>query len=83
MIAKIIDNKIVIPTMSEQTKIIVTNPTEEQIKFLLGYKELIENIPEYDPDKQLLIDGDPTEDDNTVYRNFTVEDIPVEGGEAL
>ena len=49
MLGKLIDETLITPSEMERKKIIITNPSEESLKFNLGYKDLIvDEQPEYD-----------------------------------
>ena len=49
MLGKLIDGTLITPSEMERKKIIITNPSEESLKFNLGYKDLIvDEQPEYD-----------------------------------
>ena len=55
MLGKLIDGKLIIPDEMEKKKIVITNPTEECLKYNLGYKDLfIDAEPEYDEFTQYL-----------------------------
>lgn len=55
MLAKVVNGKLVIPTEAERQKIVITNPSEESLKFNLGYKDLtVDEKPEYDAATQKL-----------------------------
>lgn len=54
-IGKIVDGELKIPSEYERKKIIVTNPTDEQLKLILDYKSMIvDQEPEYDIETQYL-----------------------------
>lgn len=53
MLAKVVNGKLVIPTETERQKIVITNPSEESLKFNLGYKEFKAEVkPAYDKTTQ-------------------------------
>ena len=55
MLGKLIDNMLFTPSEMEKKKIVITNPSEESLKFNLGYKELIvDEQPVYDETSQYL-----------------------------
>lgn len=41
MLGKIINGVLVTPSASELKKVVITNPTEELLKFIMGYKDLV------------------------------------------
>ena len=55
MLGKLIDNMLFTPSNMEKKKIVITNPSEESLKFNLGYKDLIvDEQPVYDETIQYL-----------------------------
>ena len=55
MLAKVVNGKLVVPTEAERQKIVITNPSEDSLKFNLGYKELrVEERPTYDRTTQVI-----------------------------
>ena len=55
MLAKVVNGRLVTPSEAERQKIVITNPTEESLKFNLGYKDLtVEEKPTYDKTTQTL-----------------------------
>lgn len=55
MLGKLIDGTLITPSEMEKKKIIITNPSEESLKFNLGYKDLIiDEEPVYDEMTQYL-----------------------------
>ena len=57
-IGKVVDGLLITPTENEYKKIVLTNPTKEQMKYLLGYFDIdTEEViaePEYDEATQVL-----------------------------
>lgn len=41
MLGKMINGVLVTPSVSEMKKVVITNPTEELLKFIMGYKDLV------------------------------------------
>lgn len=75
MIGKIIDGAFVTPSANERAKIVITNPTDDVLKYIMGYKKVTEaDKPEYDPETQIL---SPvyTESEDGISVAWTVEDI--------
>lgn len=55
MIGKIINGVFSEPTERERAKIIIANPTDEMLKFIMGYKDVSEEEkPEYDEETEVL-----------------------------
>ena len=55
MLGKLIDGILITPSEMEKKKIIITNPTEECLKYNLGYKDLyVDEKPDYDETTQYL-----------------------------
>lgn len=55
MLGKLINGALVEPSENERKKIVIANPTDEMLKFVMGYKEVtFEAEPEYDIEKQSL-----------------------------
>lgn len=76
MIGKIINGQLYYPTEEEQQKIIVSNPTEDILKYIMGFKEIVTNdIPEYDSTTQILVEN-YTEDGDKIVISYTVETLP-------
>lgn len=56
MIGKIINGTFISPSVDERKKIVIANPTDEQLKFAMGYKDVIaDEEPELTDEKQYLI----------------------------
>lgn len=77
MIGKIINGQLYYPTEDEQQKIIVSNPTEDILKYVMGFKEIVtEDIPKYDSATQTLVENYSEEGDKITV-TYTVEDLPI------
>ena len=49
MIGKLVNGVLIRPTEHERRGIIITNPSDESLKYNMGYKDLeIDEVPEYD-----------------------------------
>lgn len=75
MLGKIIDGNLITPSEMEKRKIVITNPSEESLKFNLGYKDLIvDEKPDYDTDTQYL---NPVfeETDTEIVQHWEVKEI--------
>lgn len=56
MIGKIINGAFISPSLDERKKIVIANPTDEQLKFVMGYKDVIADEElELTDEKQYLI----------------------------
>lgn len=54
MLGKLMDGVLVTPSENELKKVVITNPTEEQLMFIMGYKNLvIDEIPEIEETQYL------------------------------
>lgn len=55
MIGKIINGILTEPTEGERKKIVIANPTDEMLKYVMGYKDVtVEPEPDYDIITQTL-----------------------------
>ena len=55
MLGKLVNGNLIQPTENERRKIVIANPTDEQLKFIMGYKDLVISLePEYDMETQYL-----------------------------
>ncbi|MEE1042950.1 MAG: hypothetical protein UH854_03200 [Clostridia bacterium] len=76
MLGKLIDGNLITPNEMEKKKIIITNPSEESLKFNLGYKDLIiDEKPEYNEETQYLKTS-YEETDTTIIKHWEVKEIP-------
>lgn len=77
MLGKLINGVFITPTENEFKKIVVTNPTVEQLKQIMGYKDLIvDDEPPYPDGKMLVPVFEETE--TTIIQHWEVQDIPIE-----
>ena len=75
MLGKLIDGNLYTPTEMERRKIIITNPSDESLKYNLGYKDLIINAePEFDAETDCLVPV-YTETENCIIQNWVIEKI--------
>ena len=76
-IAKLVDGILIFPSEYEKLKIIITNPTNEQLKFNLQYKDFTsDDEPIYDMETQHLeIYYEETE--MLIIRHYNVMDNPI------
>ena len=75
MIAKLIDGVLYTPSEGEKKKIIITNPSNDSLKFNLGYKDLeIDKKPKYNPETEYLA---PTyeESEDKIIQHWEVKEI--------
>lgn len=55
MIGKILNGALIEPSANEREKIVIANPTDEILKAVMGYRDVItESEPEYDIETQYL-----------------------------
>lgn len=77
MLGKLVNGVLITPSENEFKKIVVTNPTEEQLKQVMGYKDLVvDEEPQY-PDGKMLV-ATYEETDTTILQHWEIQDIPME-----
>jgi hypothetical protein len=77
MLGKLVNGVFITPTENEFKKIVVTNPTVEQLKNIMGYKDVItEEQPPIADGKMLVATFEET--DTTIIQHWEVQDIPME-----
>ena len=75
MLGKIINGKLVTPTAANYKKVVITNPTDDDLKYVFGFKDLIEEEkPEYDTETTYL---NPvyTETDTEIHVSWEVKEF--------
>lgn len=74
MLGKIIDGVLVTPSENERKKIVISNPTDEQLKLIMGYKDLVINEQPEISEEQYL---EPVyeETDNCIIKHWEIKDI--------
>lgn len=75
MLGKLVNGNLIQPSANERKKIVITNPTDDILKYVMGYKDLvITPEPEYDMETQYL---SPVyeETDTEIIQNWEVKDI--------
>lgn len=75
MLGKLINGQLVIPSEQERQMIVIANPTEDSLKYNLGYKDLyIDEKPEYNKVTQYL---NPVfeETDTEIIRHWQIVDL--------
>lgn len=75
MLGKIVNGMLVRPTKDEKKKLVVTNPTDDVLRFCMGYKSLtICEKPEYDDTNQVLV---PIyeETDTEIIQSWSIQDM--------
>lgn len=78
MIGKIIGGQLAEPSRNEREKIVIANPTDEMLKFIMGYKDVqMSEKPEYDPETQYLKQI-CTEDESSISVSWEISEIPKE-----
>lgn len=74
MIGKIVNGAFITPSPNERKKVVVVNPTDEQLKFLMGYKDVVVDEQPEISEKQYLVSVYEDSDD-IIYQHWVVEDI--------
>lgn len=78
MLAKVVNGKLVVPTEEERQKIVITNPSEESLKFNLGYKDFsMDEKPTYDKATQ-EIKAVLEETEDSIIQRWEVVDVTKE-----
>ena len=73
MLGKIVNGALLIPSKDEFKKIVIVNPTEEQLKFVMGYKDLIvDEQPEITENQYIVPVFEET--DEVIYQHYVVEE---------
>lgn len=81
MLAKVVNGRLVTPSEAERQKIVIANPSDDSLKFNLGYKDLtIDEKPTYDKATQML---KPVfeETETTITQHWEIADISTEAEE--
>lgn len=77
-LGKIINNELVLCKEAERKVVTVSNPTDNMLKCIFGYKDIIySETPEYDETIQRLKEV-YTENNDTIQVEYIVEDISEE-----
>ena len=75
MLGKLVNGVLITPSENERKRIIVTNPSNDVLKFVMGYKDLtVDEQPEYDSEKQYL-QPEFEETDTEVIQHWVVCDV--------
>lgn len=75
MLAKVVNGRLVTPSEAERQKIVIANPSDDSLKFNLGYKDLtIDEKPTYDKATQTL-KSVFEETETTITQHWEVVDI--------
>lgn len=81
MLGKLINGELVTPSDKEKEKIVITSPTDEMLKYILGYKDVTDTEPpEYDPETQYL-ETIYTETDTGITVSYEVKEMEVQTDE--
>ena len=81
MLGKLINGELVTPSDKEMEKIVITSPTDEMLKYILGYKDVTDTEPpEYDPETQYL-ETIYTETDTGITVSYEVKEMEVQTDE--
>ena len=83
MLGKVVNGRLVIPSEAERQKIVIANPSDESLKFNLGYKDfMIDEKPTYDKTSQTLRQIFE-ETETTITQRWEVVDISTEAEEEV
>lgn len=74
MLGKIIDGALIVPSKNEREKLVILNPTKEQLKFIMGYKDLIIDKESEVVETQNLV-GFYEETDDSILQHWKIEDL--------
>ena len=75
MLAKVVNGRLATPSEAERQKIVIANPSDESLKFNLGYKDfMINEKPTYDKTTQMLRQTFE-ETETTITQRWEVVDI--------
>lgn len=78
MIGKIINGTLIRPSFNERQKLIITNPTDDMLKYIMKYKDvIIDEEPEYNVETQYLVET-YEETDNLIQVHWEVKNIEFE-----
>lgn len=78
MLGKLINGVLMTPSDNEKRKIVITNPSDELLKFAMNYKDLVyDELPEYDAETQYL-EQEIEEADELITVKYIVKDISIE-----
>lgn len=79
-LGKVLNESIILCTDNERKKIVITNPSEDILKYVLGYKNIIipDEEPEYNSDTQYVELSVASETDDTIICEYIIKDIPDE-----
>lgn len=81
MLAKVVNGRLATPSEAERQKIVIANPSDESLKFNLGYKDfMIDEKPTYDKTTQTLRQIFE-ETETTITQRWEVVDIFTEAEE--
>ncbi len=75
MLGKLIKGELIKPTETERNKIIITNPSNESLKFNLGYKDLIIDAQPVYVETTHYLKPVYEETDTTITQHWEIEDI--------
>ena len=76
MLGKWVNGRLVQPSTNEKKKIVITNPTDDILKYIMGYKDmLIAPEPEYNAETQYIVMVLEKETDTEIHLNWEVREI--------
>lgn len=76
MLGKWVNDQLITPSLNERQKIVIANPTDDVLKTIMGYKDVIEaEKPDYDEATQYLQMVKMAETDTTISVGWEVKEI--------
>ena len=83
MLGKLVDGALVTPSEYEKKKLVITNPSDDVLKYVLKYKDLvIDEEPEYDDMTQYL-EIFFEETDTKIIQKWNIKNITDESNENI
>jgi hypothetical protein len=76
MLGKWVNERLIEPSANERKKIVITNPTDDILKYVMKYKDLtIAPEPEYDMETQYIVMVRKDETETELFLDWAVKDI--------
>lgn len=75
MLGKLVNGVLITPSENERKKIVITNPSDDVLKYVMGYKNLtVDQEPEYNVETQYL-QPEFEETETDIVQHWGVKDI--------
>lgn len=75
MLGKVVNGVLITPSENERKKIVITNPSDDVLKYVMGYKNLtVDEEPEYNVETQYL-QPEFEETETDIVQHWAVKDI--------